>query len=495
MNKKRKILNEYKKFSNHLGNFYPLMIPNKGNDFYITTSEAISNMDKCYIDPIGVVEVVNNSYLLGDRTLVKGLSRLSWMTSFEKPMDKYNLVNKLPNHDVLEYDVNDFYIIFKEKLKIELKQYIEEKEHVGILLSGGYDSRIVAGLLKELQNENEFQGSVTAFTWGIINSRDVVYAKEICKIYEWEIEHINLNSEILLENIKLAGIHGAEYSPYHLHAMKAISQNKKIDVMIAGSYGDSVGRAEFSGKNVQGLKPVLSNSIDKFGIINSDVLFKSKYEMKRDAFAYKDYIIRSEAYQYNEIEQELHYMRRKLNACMYLIGAEIPVFQLFTSPETFGLTWSLKPKLRSDEIYRKILESLPSNVGLIPWARTGENIRGEKREDLKGVKQHHMYAKWLREDLNTDIKKLVLSKEIDSLGIFNMYSLKALVRAWENQKTDTISSIDDLVAWIASLSVFVSEYGIKSDIKKKKSVKDFIRGNIGIIKAHTFCYVRKYFRD
>ena len=44
-------------------------------------------------------------------------------------------------------------------------------------------------------------------------------------------------------------------------------------------------------------------------------------------------------YQYREIEQEMHYMRRKLQTCI-ILGDRIPLYQLYFS-ETFGLMWSI----------------------------------------------------------------------------------------------------------------------------------------------------------
>ena len=201
----------------------------------------------------------------------------------------------------MNYSGNIFTINFKQKLKKEMKKYIADKKSIGILLSGGLDSRIVAGLLKELQNERYFNGSITALTWGIDQSNDVIYAKEIAKRFHWDIIHKELNSNVLRENIKIAGKYGAEFSPLHYHAMKSISEVKGLDVVLAGSYGDSVGKGKFSGVNVENLQPIIPRKLNPYGLIKEKAISKSIDIIREDAYSYRKYIHRNNSYQYREV--------------------------------------------------------------------------------------------------------------------------------------------------------------------------------------------------
>ena len=489
------LIKEYSKYAHHLGNYYPYFIQSETpGELFLNIREALNELDKIELDFVGIVEIVYKSYFLGNRTLIQNIKRLPWMTSYDSIIKHYNLCYQLPAHDKKIINIEVIANMLKKALKKELENYIAEKRTVGILLSGGLDSRILAGLLKELQIEGKYTGDVISITWGLEQSRDVIYAKEISKRYLWTLEHIELNSKILHENVYLAGKMGAEFSPYHLHGMNKVKEIDKIEAVIAGSYGDGVGRAEFSGKKIMDLKPTIKKNINPYGILRQDLVKLSLEKLYSDTYTYKKYINRSEEYQYLEIEQELHYMRRKLNACMNIIGEKIPVYQLYTDPDAFGLMWSTNPKQRNDEIYKLIIASLPCNMNTIPWARDAKTIYSTESTLNKGTKQHHKYGEWLRNDLYDEIRKMVLSDNIKNLNVFNEKSLKSLVEIWHKQSTTTVSKLDELISWIASLSVFITEYDIKSSLSDNLTYIDSINSIIGPLNAKLYSQLRRRIR-
>src|SRR5699024_8134982 len=125
-----------------------------------------------------------------------------------------------------------------------------------ILLSGGMDSRVVAAVIKKLERNNEFEGKVHGVTWGRKESRDVVYAQNICSRYGWEWHYAPLDANYLLKNFNVAGIElNAEISPVHVHRYTWFQHLTQEDIVIAGSYGDSIGRGEYSSVKVARLKP------------------------------------------------------------------------------------------------------------------------------------------------------------------------------------------------------------------------------------------------
>jgi hypothetical protein len=490
-----KILDEYKKFSSHLGNYYPYYFEDtKETNLYLNFDSALKGKSSQKIDIAGVVEAINYSYLLGDRTLIKGLKKLSWMTSYDNFKKPYNLIEKLPDHLQRNSTSDEISKELKIALKNELISYITGKKNVAILLSGGLDSRILAGLLKELELNGDFNGSITAVTWGIENSRDVIYSKEISNRFKWNFIHLAIDSNILLDNIKLSARYGSEFSAYHLHSMSLVRDLKNIDVIIAASYGDSVGRGEFSGKKLLKLKPKHSKINNPYGLLRQNVLKESKLSIFQDGSEYKNYISRKYKHHYLEIEQELHYMRRKLQAALNIIGEKIPLYQLFTSPETYGLMWSLNPQLRTDDIYKKIILTLPSNIANIPWARNNIAFNQQNKLNITASKHFHKYGKWAREDLKSKIRKLVLSDEILSIELFNQRSLVQLLKIWEKQKTITVSKIDELIMWIASFSELLSHYDVKCENKYPFRFIDSINTFKGFLTARIYIFLRNILR-
>lgn len=296
----------------------------------------------------------------------------------------------------------------KNALRREALGYLSGKKHAGILLSGGMDSRIVAGIVRELQLAGEFTGDVVALTWGLDGSRDVIYAQEIARRYGWEWLHFPLGPDILAQNIQITGEIGAEFAPFHLHALPQIRKLHGIDVILAGSYGDSVGRAEYSGSRILHLKPTIHMSLNRFGLIRDEIVRASRAPILQDAYGYQKYIQRDAACQYRELEQEMHYMRRKLQACMSYVAERIPLFQLFTAPEVFALMWGLDPSIRDDRFYKALLPTLPGDIGSLPWARTGFPLGVSSGLPDDRPKLFHKYGLWLRRDLRTMITQLVI---------------------------------------------------------------------------------------
>src|SRR5690606_4221572 len=108
-------------------------------------------------------------------------------------------------------------------LRNEVKSYIVDKKRIGILLSGGMDSRIVAGILNDLVEDKaiDIEG-ITAYTWGNKDSRDVIYANRICDLFGWKFKHYTVEPEDLWNNIIFSALNGCEYSGMHLHAIPQI---------------------------------------------------------------------------------------------------------------------------------------------------------------------------------------------------------------------------------------------------------------------------------
>lgn len=479
---------------NHLGSHYPYYVEGV-HRFHMKISSALGELpvERRRIDPVGIVEILSKSYLLGNRTAVCGLQRSPWM-GYPDCHGGWKYAD-IPQHGKAKLPTDDIVARFKEALRRETLDYLTGKKCVGILLSGGLDSRIVAGIVRELQLAGEFTGDVIALTWGLDDSRDVIYTQEIAKRYGWEWLHFPLGPEVLAQNIRVAGEMGAEFSPIHLHALPQIRKLNGIDVILAGSYGDSVGRAEYSGRSILRLKRTVPLSLNRFGLIRDEIVRASRASVLQDAYDYRKYVQRNAVYQYRELEQEMHYMRRKLQACMSYVAERIPLFQLFTAPEAFALMWSLDPSIRDDRFYTALLPTLPGGIGSLPWARTGRPLGVPNGPTDRAPKLFHKYGLWLRRDLRTMITQLVTSDTIMKLNLFNEQALNRLIKLWPRAQTITTNSIDEIITWMASLAVFVEHYDIQPIDAARVSWRDTVNVLSGVARAWTYQTVRGRLRE
>ena len=142
---------------------------------------------------------------------------------------------------------------FRKFLEEELHDVALGRDRLLLMLTGGLDSRVVAGVLRHI--EPELKAQIVCVTWGFPESRDVVYARRIAGLYDWEFVHVPYDSSVLWANIQRAAIWGgSEVTGVNLHGEDWFQNAGKSDLAIASSFGDSVGRAEFSYHNLLSLR-------------------------------------------------------------------------------------------------------------------------------------------------------------------------------------------------------------------------------------------------
>jgi len=441
-----------------------------------TFRSAISLMDsKPSIDVAAITQILNVGYCFADRTLVREVNRAPWMA---KPNEDYSDWDyaSIPAHGFKEATPTKIAEDLFGLLCDELRVYCDNKVRIGILLSGGMDSRIVAIAIKYLQDIGDVCIDVVGLTWGVEESRDVVYAKRVVKAMGWDWQHFQLSPDNLLENIEVAAERGAEYSPVHLHAMPQVSKVSGLEAVIAGSYGDSIGRAEFSGSHVSRISSIDNHFFNRFKLLYQTKFQSCISEKNGDLSAYATLFPRKEIWQGFEVQRQSHYMRRMLNPCMEVINNEIPLYQAFTSPKVFGHMWLYKPALRNDEIYFHILSKFGKSVKDIPWARTGVsyfNQSGDEKPDHY-TSLNNQYGHWIRKDLYAQISELVMSSEIEKLNVFNMDTLKMLLKVNKLSKKASITKLDENLIWLASLARFVKKYSVEGTEEYRPKMGDYV---------------------
>ena len=410
--------------------------------------------DNLLIDPVAILGILMKNYPIGVRTLVQGVQLNPWLA---RPNGRGDWeLSDLPLHERQRVDTQGIAFELCRLLQDEALSFIGNKKIIGLLLSGGMDSRVLSGVLRYLQETGEFGGDVVAINWGVKDSRDVFYAKEIAKRFKWEYVHLNLDAEVLYNNIYLAARLGAEFSPVHLHALNSVSQLSGLDGILAASYGDSIGRGEYSGRKVCQLPDLLSKHLNHFSFMLANVESKALVTIKDDLENFRRRFPGREEMHYREIEMQMHYMRRQLNSCMAVIDDKVPFYQMFTAPKLYGFIWSLFFDCRTDKIYELILKTLPGSLLSIPWARTGlkyGSSRSKKADRLQ--KNHNRYGQWLRNDCRDFVINEIRSGSLQTLNVFNNMALEQWCKKWSRSESPRADRLDEKMAWLTSLSLFV----------------------------------------
>lgn len=437
------------------------------NSYYTKQNNRIvlyDDFQNVFLDPLrpktldisGIIEIISRGFFFHDRTLIKEVKKTPWLG---KPNDDYTNWEYFnpPSHSFNVYDIEKISSIFYSLLENELINYCSNKKNVGILLSGGMDSRITAGILKNLIIHGRLSCDVVAITWGIENSRDVVYAKEISNRFGWEWVHFSVTPEKVYNNIFVAAENGCEFAPYHLHAMSDVAEIDGIEVILASSYGDSIGRGVYSSRHLLNLTPLKDYIKNWYGLLDNVLFSEYKTTVLADLDFYSNKYPRNYKWQSYEIERQAIYMRRLLNPCFSIINKKIPVRQTFSSPEVVSYIWSIHPKLRNDKLYEYIVYHKMKNIRDIPWSKTGKKFGNNSSADNSDpfLKDYHNYAKWIRNDLYKDIYKLCLSNEINSTNIFDMQTLDILLKFNSKLKTNFLTQIDTVSIWLASLAILL----------------------------------------
>lgn len=478
---------------NHLGTFYPhFTYSKKGKfEFHSNLKFALNSIpDLKELDEVAIIELLSKNYILGDRTLIKGVYRSPWMA---KPSDNKWEFAQIPTHGYNQQQPEMIASTLFMLLVDELRQYIGNASKVGIFLSGGMDSRMVAGALEYLIKEEKRDVSVCALTWGNSTSRDVVYAKEIAKRLHWEWKNYTVDSNALWNNVQEVAYHGCEFSALHLHAIPQMRADQNFDVIVAGSYGDSVGRAEYAGSRVESVKPI-GLGIQNFSYLLRSEVYKMNREMvQNDLTNYHNQFPREKSYQQNELDYQLHYMRRMLNPCFEVFGEKAKFYQCFTRPDIVAFMWGLDPQSRTDIVYFHLQSLFKTKLTDIPWARTGLPYGQKEGIPDKFTRHHHSYSQWVCFDLYERIKSELLSGTLERTEIFNMNSIRFLLKKIKHQQKYTFDYLERLV-WLTSLSIMIKHYNLRVNSSRQTFI-DITNGKMILpIRFQAKKVFRKMFR-
>ncbi|MCP4590277.1 MAG: hypothetical protein GY842_06015 [bacterium] len=398
-------------------------------------------------DSAGILATLAYSYPCGDRTLLKEVRRRPWLSKIGA--DGEPRLEVIPLHDTLSRTHEEAAGELIRLLRAEALQVCRGRKEIYVLVSGGLDSRILAGVISQLALEGRLEAKPVAVSWGIADSRDVVYGRAVADTLGLEWVHVPLGPRDILRNMEEAvKALGCLVSPLNLHAMPWFEQVSKDALVLAGSYGDSVGRAEFSGRHV--LELAHRRVFNPFGIFRNEFVSLAGRQLESDLEAFRSRTPGKPHYVVCEHEMQCHYMRGMIAQAMSVINEYCTVYQAFTHPDVYSYMWSIHPALRTDDIYAAVLARLSPQLARLPWARTNRALRGKTegaRSDLRP--QFHDYAEWVTGELYSKLSPYVDPLWFGELGVFDCAGVRKLgdmIR--QGRGALLVRKIDAYHAWV-----------------------------------------------
>jgi asparagine synthase (glutamine-hydrolysing) len=424
-----------------------------------TAGEIIPSMpkQKRKIDPTACLSLFCFNAPLGDRTLIQELKRMPWHSTLYSD-GTIERRRPIPHgHRIAEPSEIANSLI--KSLQEELSSYIDEYKRIWILLTGGLDSRVTAGIVHSIQSD--FNADIHAITWGMEKSRDVAYASQIAKKYGWEWHHLPYDEELLWSNLSVAADWGgAEVAGVHLHA---ICDLKKLvspdDLVIASSWGDSIGRAEFSGRHLTNMS--LKKITNRHLLIHRSIVGECLQLAESDRSVAWSSEPDCSTHVIVELDAQENYMRRVISHAMNYVIQFCHLEQAFTADKTVSTMWSYSPICRQTEVYFRLFEKLDRFLFNLPWARTGIAPSGDKEQDISLAVNYHNWGIWMRQGKHRDLKQLVCDGGLSELGIFNMSQVRRCFSDWLKQPSESVG-LTETILQLATIELFRRRFDLVS---------------------------------
>lgn len=428
-------------------------------------------------DKAAVLSLLNFGYILGDRTLVSEINKVPWHADITLEGDVI-CRPPIPHNDILL----DEEIIAKKMHEILSgylsKNILQKHSTIWLTLSGGYDSRIAAGLLKQnATSKNE----IKVLNWGLPHSLDVVYAKKIAEHYNWEYIHIPYDKKQDVDLIRYTvDESGAEISPMDYNPIETnssiINKIDPDDAIIFSHYGNSIGTGFYSGQHISKIR--LKKIHNPFFLFNTAYYsyYKKIIELDR-AKAWANDITKPvmKAVAQNELDMHENYMRRMLTKRFKFCNKYDP----FANIDLVKFMYSLSPKCRNIKCYKHLLQNINQFLFDLPWDKTKKSFSGiTETNNLFVQNQHNKFHDFL--EFYEEMKFKLLKGYLVNNNILNYKTLEYVLSLWE--KNIKLSS---LISKVYGIELFIEKHNLNVNALKKKSMLSEFKSYCGA-KSYNF---------
>lgn len=157
-----------------------------------------------------------------------------------------------------------------------------------------------------------------------------------------------------------------------------------------------------------------------------------------------------------------------LNACMSVINKFIPLYQVFSSPKVFGYMWSLSPEVRTDLIYKRILENHAHELLSIPWARTGLPYPENEGTPDSFRKKHHDYGYMIRKLYLDLIEKELISNPDVVKKLIDFGVVQKQLRNLHTMPIREELLLEEKLLYVTQVVKFIKKYHITVELENYK---------------------------
>jgi len=399
-----------------------------GSQWCRTPIEALSQTsEQLSWDAASLFSQVSLGYGCGDRMLVEQIVRQPWMSQIGRRGEVRR--EPIPVHGTRSLTAREIAERLRELLRAEAASACEGFSEIYVLLSGGLDSRLIAITLRDLHREGRLRCKPVAVTWGLEDSRDVYYGRELAGQLGFDWQHVSLEPHHLIENIDISAQRlGGLNWPTDLHRASWFRNVSPSALVLAGSEGDAIGRGESAGESVLERRGLAPGST--YGLLRPEVIAAGTAGLTADLAASRERASGRPRYGLFECEDEDQRHRSQLMHSIGVIDQYCHLYQMFTHPDLFSFVWSIHPAFRDDRVYRHLLALLDPELASLPWSRTNRSVVGKTTGARRGLRREFdLYRDWIVGPLYKQLRERIDPEWFAGTGLFESAGVRQLGEA------------------------------------------------------------------
>ena len=343
------------------------------------------------LSPIGVLELFAFAHNIEDRTVFNGVTVLPPGSLITIDADrlaiiKYEEVQYSPDETIIS--AGEWGERISSCIASIIPRYLRGPARKGLFLSGGLDSRIIAGAIGHVG------GKVNAYTFGDRESRDVCFARELARILEFPHHTYEYDKNFLSRSISDV-VSRTECSAPFYHATSVLFHDeisKETDAIIVGFCGDALSGGHLNRKilksnggadiQTQLFKRALRAEVSDLSVIFQKAFFEEYWPQTIEAFyASIEAIDEPNAFDLADVWDIRHRQRRFTFSATKVDRERFEVFAPLLDRDFVDLMTSMPVEARWQQLaYRNaIVDGFPA-LQKVKWAKTGRSVPRGRRQ-------------------------------------------------------------------------------------------------------------------